>query len=503
MKNHPLSFYALFFMVLMLIAKVSGILFKIVLAKAVTPYEYGLITFIVIALPNLFMKITNLCFPTMVSHSSKGRKYFRFSIAYAFFSLFFITMFILLFNESFFNFLNLPYDNQWINLFIAFMLVLFAKSLLYNISGLLRGARKYSDPMAIRVIPPLTRFLFVLILVYALDIKNFVSILLIAASAELIFLIFIAVKNREFIFNSLKQTTPLTKNMVLFGILILLVADIGAITEGIIKVIIMHSMGVELQAYFDVSLTLVSIIGFASMTLFFYMIPEATSESSSINGKKNKREHKDLYKSNELKDMTRALFAFLILCVIVICFYADLFVKLLFSEYYLPAADYVYILAVGFIALFIQQIVTFLHLSEISLTENREGIKKQFIFLIVTLILLMSFPFVAAAIVKKLGFLGAYVSTTLFWVLYAVITIIYFKDFSSIRVLLHRFQFLALASIVLIILNYFFNSLELSLIYNIIVICISMGVYIGLLFLTGYLNRKLITDTLNLVKKKI
>ncbi len=60
--DRNLSFYALFYVGSLVLMRLCGIITKIILARAITPFEYGIIMLIVITLPAIFQLGTNFCF---------------------------------------------------------------------------------------------------------------------------------------------------------------------------------------------------------------------------------------------------------------------------------------------------------------------------------------------------------------------------------------------------------------------------------------------------------
>jgi hypothetical protein len=67
----------------LVLMRVCGILAKILLARSITPFEYGLITLVVLALPGAMQLVTQFCFFDILGHATEGRKYFGFSLIYA------------------------------------------------------------------------------------------------------------------------------------------------------------------------------------------------------------------------------------------------------------------------------------------------------------------------------------------------------------------------------------------------------------------------------------
>ena len=103
-----LSFYTFFYLFSLDVDEGSGIIAKILLARSITPYEYGLITLFVIALPGTFQIITNFCFFDILGHATEGKKYFGFSLIYGTVTTFIIALFFSCFTRQSFSFLIYP-----------------------------------------------------------------------------------------------------------------------------------------------------------------------------------------------------------------------------------------------------------------------------------------------------------------------------------------------------------------------------------------------------------
>ena len=77
-----LSYYTFYYFMSLVLMRGGGILAKILLARSITPYEYGLITLFVIALPGMFQNITTFCFYDVLGHATEGKKYLGFALKY-------------------------------------------------------------------------------------------------------------------------------------------------------------------------------------------------------------------------------------------------------------------------------------------------------------------------------------------------------------------------------------------------------------------------------------
>ena len=469
--KRTLSFYTLFFIACMGIMRLSGVLSKIVMARYITPYEYGLITLVVISLPAMFQYFTNFCMHDLLSHSKEGKNHFAFSIMYSLIASSLVAIVIFVFHERFFSFLNLPLD-IWKILFVAFFITLFPTSILVDMTGLFRGLKKYSLTSIIASLPSVLKLCLVLIAIYLLHITDFIAILAIFAVSSMIALLIVLIRYQKPVFSSLRSFNLPSKRIFFFGSSVFIVGMFGGLSQTLSKLVISHDLGIVWQGYFDVSLTLVAILSFAFAAMGFISIPEAT-------GAENKEEI--FFGRGELGDVVRGLFAFLTFGIILLYFYSIQFVELLFGHEYIAAADYVAILAIGYIFLFIQQFLAYMNVS-----FQNPGEYKTLIF--ATIIVLALFPLVTHAFILFMGFAGAYISLTLFLIIYAVITILCSKDLSPLRALSHRIDRLLISSAITFIFIYFFATS-----YFLYGIVASSCVFAFLIFSLRYLDKELIS----------
>ena len=452
------------------VMRLSGVLSKIVMARYITPYEYGLITLVVISLPGMFQYFTNFCMHDLLSHSKEGKNYLGFSIIYSLITSLLVAIVIFVFHERFFTFLNLPL-NMWKILFIAFFIALFPLGILVDVTGLFRGLKKYSLTSIIASLPSVLKLCLVLIAIYLLRITDFITILAIFAVSSMIALIIVLIRYQKPIFSSLHSFNLPSRKIFFFGSSVFIVSLFGGLIQIFSKIVVSHDLGIVWQGYFDVSLTLVAILSFAFAAMSFISIPEATSAE-------NKEEM--LFNRGELGDVVRGLFSFLIFCVILLYFYSVQFVEILFGHEYIAAADYVVILAIGYIFLFIQQFLAYMNVS----FQNPREYKS---LIIATLVCLVIFPLVTHAFILFMGFSGAYVSLALFLIIYTVITILCSKDLSPLHALSHRIDRLLISSAVTFIFLYFFAAS-----YFLYGIVASSCIFAFLVFSLGYLDKELI-----------
>jgi hypothetical protein len=137
----------------------------------------------------------------------------------------------------------------------------------------------------------------------------------------------------------------------------------------------------------------------------------------------------------------------------------------------------VFILAIGYIFLFVQQFLAHLNIS------FSHGVRDYKLFIIITLICLVISPFITYFFIRLFGFLGAYLSSTLSLFIYTVATIIYSNDRSPLFTLLRNR--LIIASLITFFLLYF---LKLSLLYGLLA---STCIYVLLIFSLGYVSKEL------------
>ena len=453
----------------MLIMRLSGLLSKIVVARYILPYEYGILTLITISLPNMFQYITNFCLYDILSHSKEGRNYFGFAILFTLTGATIIVFGVFAFHEAFFNFLNLPLDS-WKILFLAFTLFFVPTVIIGDIIGLYRGLKKYAKASILSSLPPILKLSLILIIVCILGYEDFIAALMIFAIPPLIALFITLIKDREIIISSLNFTVP-SKKIFLFGTSIFVVNLFGGLNQIFNKIVVSHDLGVVWQGYFDVSLTLVAILSFPLVAMQFVSVPEATSAENEG----------ETLTHGDLKEVVRGLFSFLVFCTILLCFYDKEFVELLFGHKYIAAADYVPILAVGYIFLFVQQFLAYINVSSRDPKEYKP-------LMYVTLICLVASPLVTHALIKLVGFMGAYVSFTSFLIVYTTATILSSPDLSPVRALFHKIDGLVIASIVTFLFLYVFR---VSFFCGVV---LSSIIFTLLIFSLKYLDKRLVLE---------
>ncbi len=472
-----LSFYTLFYVGSLVLMRFCGIITKIVLARAITPFEYGIITLVVITLPAIFQLATNFCFFDILGHASEGRKYFGFSLVYGIFATAGVGLVLFLFPAQICSFLNIPID-MYPFLFSMLIVVLVSVTLSVDIMGLLRGEKKHSLAAAISAAPGVLRLGLILIAVSVLMITDFDILFILFAIPPLIVLLFAIFRKAKTVIGSLHSIQIPSRKILVFGFSVYVIGIWITLCQNLNKIVISHDLGIEYQAFFDVSLTLAAVITFFSSALYMISVPESTGvkDKSLI-----------LTRRGGLGDIGRLLFAMTLFCVLILIFYAKELIILLFSADYAPAGDYVLLIAVGYVFIFIQQFVAYVNVS------FYEKSTKPFVY--ITVISLLVFPFFSHLLIGYFGFLGAYLAFIVILVIYCLATILVSQDIEPLRVLFHRVGYLILSFAVAFFLLYFG---QMSLIPGVVVSSLLFG---GLIFATRYLDPSIILDLIGKSKK--
>lgn len=476
-KKKTLLFYSVLFILFAVLQRGAGILAKILLARAITPYEYGIITLVAVSLPGLFQLATNLNFYYILSHSEKGSEYFGFTLFYSVLITIFLSIALFFFSKDFFGYLNLPLE-RWKLLYMVIIISIFSLCITIDIQGLLTGLRVYSLPGVIMALPSLSRLVLIMCLIYS-DIYSFKLIILIFALANAIPLVFILLsKQIRSYFGSIKKIVIPSKKMFAFSGALFIVGSFSTLGQYIIKIVISHELGIEWQAYYDVSLTLASILTFAIGTMSFVSIPEATNSDT-----------KAIYKQGGLMDVTRGLFSLLVFLTIILFFYSDYIVAKIFSKDYAIGSEYVFILAIGYLFLFVQMFLANLNLSFTK--KSNDYIKLT----IITLFLTPFFFFLTEFLILffrdygfENGFIGAYFSYTILLIIYTLLTIYFSRDLTPLKILFHKIEGLLSAILITFAMLYFWDPPPL------IGMIVSGILFAVAIFLSGYLNKEMIME---------
>jgi len=479
-----LTFYSALFFLLLLLQRGSGVLIKIVLANGITPYEYGLISFVALSLPAMLQFITNFNFANILSHSVEGKKYFGFTIVATLIMVFSLSIILWVVKDLFFEYLNLPQEG-WNFYYFVIIISLLSVGILADFIGLYTGLKLYALPGILATIPTIVRLLVIIYLIYTGVTSTFIILLVFALSNIVpLLLMFISHEQRKYL--SLITTIHIPdRKIFVFGAAVFIIGAYPSIGQYIVKIVLSHEIGILWQGYYDVSLTLASLIMFALGTISYISIPEATDSNEN-----------DIYKLGGLADVTRGFFALTILFVIVLYFYSDYLVILLFSENYLAGARYVFILAIGFLFLYIQ---TFLANLNLSFTKD---IKDYIVLGLMPIILLPFFFFLTQFMIIFFhekgydnGFLGAYISYTVLLIVLTLATVLYCKNRTPIRILFHKIDRMIISIAVTFLFITYFNPSPIA------------GIISGSLLFTflaagtGYINKTMILEVFSSTKK--
>lgn len=464
-----LSFYTLFFILSLAVMKLSGVISKILVARYITPYEYGMITLTTISLPAMFFYFTNFCLHDLLSNSKKGRNYFGFAFTYSLVVSLIFGLFVFILYKPFFNFLNLPLSN-WGLLYLAFFVALVSGSILNVITGLFRGLKLYSSTSIIASLPAILKLLLLIALLILLKNLDFTRAILVFSFSSLITLMFVLTYHRKTIFGNFKLIRP-DREILYFGSSIYLLGLFGGMSQTISKVVVSHDLGVVWQGYFDASLTVISVLSFAFASMSFISIPEATSSAS--------REEL-LYESGRLGDVVRALFAFLILGIMLLCIYPSQFVELLFGKDYAVSSRFLPILAIGYVFLYIQQFVAYLNVSYQKPSEYRSLVIATVICLLFLVVSVHNFTIL-------MGILGTYSVLTTFYFVYLLVTLKLSKDTSPALIFVRKIHRLVIATVITGVIGHF--ALFSNFVYDVLFISI---IFTLLIFVTGYLRIDLV-----------
>lgn len=472
-----LAFYSILFLVLLMVQRGAGVLTKIVLANSITPYEYGLIILIAVTIPSIFQLFSNLNFYQILSHSTRGKDFFGFSIIVSCALMFFISIFLILFSEPFFIYLNVPTENE--SLFIIVVLItMWSTGVLVDFQGLYTGLKQYSLPGLILTLPSIIR----LIALVSLILTNIISleiVLLVFALSNLVPLIYIlAISRAAEIIQMIKNIKIPDKKILAFGTTIFMISSFSVIGQYLVKIVLSHELGLEWQGYFDVSLTLIAFIVFGLSTIGYVSVPEATSNEKT-----------KLYQEGGLADIARMFFAFALIMTIVLYFYADFIVILLFSIDYLPAAEYAILLAIGSIFLI------FLVFNASVNIAHAKTLKDYCVFLIPTLLFVPLFFILSQVFIRLLqahqygnGFLGAYLSYTGILIANTLITFYLTKDRQPVKSLFIKFERLVISLFITALAVVLLNPNPLLGIF------LTLILFTLLIFSTGYLNKSIIME---------
>jgi len=473
-----LSFYAFFYLGSLIFMRGCGILAKILLARSITPYEYGLMTLLIIALPGTFQIITNFCFFDILGHSVEGKKYFSFALIYGTISTLIIALFFLIFHHAIFQFLNIP-PELWVLWCSVLFGVLISVTLGGVITGILRGERSHSLAASYSAAPSIFRLFFIIAAIYVLGITDFYQILLIFALPPIVALIPVLIYKRKSISASLHSISIPDRKILMFGFSFFILNAWVSLGQNINSVVISHELGIVWQGYFDVSMSLVAVISFFSSAIYLLAAPETTANSNTSD---------TLHKRGGFADIGRLLFSMCLLCVLIIYFYSHQLIGILFSSNYSPAGDYLIIVAIGYTVLFIQQYCAYL-----SISSEKEGFST---LTLLTVVCIVSFPFLTYIMIRTFQFIGAYLAMTSLILIYTIITVLIIKDKTPLKLLFSKVDRLALSFAGTFLILYF---LRFPLFTGLIISSVS---FLIMIVLFGYVDKSMLTDLISVIKKK-
>lgn len=469
--KRQLSFYALIFMFSLVFMRLSGVLAKVIIARSITPYEYGMITLIALSLPSFLQIFGNFSLYDMLSHSKYGKKYLGFSLVFTTAVLTVIFGFMFFFHNEIFPLLGLPIES-WEVTFLVLTISVLPLCILTDYMGFYRGIKNYSLPTMMSTIPAILRLVFVALAVYVFNVTDYRSILLAFALPSLVTLLYYIPRTWKELSGHIRNFQFPSKEVLAFSISLFVIGIFISSNYSITKIVISSTLGVEWQGYFDVSLTLVSLLTFFSVTFHYIVIPEATGDESGTG--------EFLSRPGGLIDVTKLLFAYLIFSVIIIHFYSDSLVKILFSEDYVMAAEYTTLLAVSQVFIFIQRFVAYYNISTAKKISHEKPL------LIFTAAFMLALPVFTLVMINTFGFSGAYTSVIIFSVGYTIVTVALSKSKTALYALFRGSWKMALSAFVVFVM---IQVLGLQLIEGVI---LSLLVYTGILLLSGYMRKDMI-----------
>jgi len=235
--------------------------------------------------------------------------------------------------------------------------------------------------------------------------------------------------------------------------------------------VISHNLGIEWQGYFDVSLTLAALLTFFSSALYNISIPESTGATDK----------KDIFsKKGGLGDIGRLFLSMSFLFVLVIYFYSEQIIEILFSADYAPSGDYLIIIVIGYVFLYVQQFIAFTNISLSERTSNK--------FVTIILLSLIVYPFFTHYMMEYFGFMGAYASSTIIIIAYTFTTYIYAKEKFPMILLLQGFEKLVLSIIITFFIIYLFKP---PFVFGSIFLS---TIYVASLFILRYLDKDIFAE---------
>jgi O-antigen/teichoic acid export membrane protein len=379
--------------------------------------------------------------------------------------------------DQFFAYLNLPKEG-WDLFYFIIIISLLTVGILSNIIGLYTGLKIYALPGILGTLPTIVRLLVIICLIF-LGITSLPIILAVFALSGVVplLLVFLSREQRKYL--SLISSIQIPDRKIFaFGTAVFIIGAYSSIGQYIVKIVLSHEIGVLWQGYYDISLTLASLIMFALGTVSYISIPEATNPDK-----------KGIYQKGGLADVTRGFFALAVLFVLLLYFYSDYLVMILFSENYLIGAKYVFILAIGFLFLYIQTFLANLNLS------FSQDIRDYVMLGVMPLVLLPFFFFLTQFLIVFTqergydnGFIGAYISYTLLLIILTLVTIAYCRDRTPIRLIFHKIDRMILSIVITALFIVLVHPSPLAGIIGATIL------FVTLVAVTGYVNKTMILE---------
>ncbi|MBN1194608.1 MAG: hypothetical protein JXA08_04590 [Methanomicrobiaceae archaeon] len=340
-----------------------------------------------------------------------------------------IAVLLVLGSDAILGFLNIPADQRGL-LVAVLLVVLLSVTLAAIIMGMFRGQKNHSLAASVSVAPSVLRLFFIIGAVYLFGITDFHFILWIFALPPLFVLLGTLIWKWGSIAASLRSVVIPGKEIFLFGFSAFIINSWMTLSQHVNRIVISHDLGIVWQGYFDVSLTVAAIITFFTSALYFVSIPESTGiqDRSAL-----------FTREGGLGDVGRILLAMTLFFLIVIYFYGQPLIYLLFSADYAPAGDYLFIISAGYALLFVQQYLAY---SSISLSSDT-----PVTFLLISTVSIITFPFISHGMILLFGFGGAYMASAVAIAVYTAFTIYSMHDRTPLRALIARIDRLVLACI--------------------------------------------------------
>jgi len=323
-----------------------------------------------------------------------------------------------------YSYLNLSTEHADLYSF-TILFTLGSLTLLTDLQGLFAGMKDYSTTGVVLALPSLARVSLIALLALTHIATLQTAILAYALSSVIPFFVFMLIPRYRGVFREVREIKLPSWQMMAFGASLVIVTSVPILGQSLAKVAISHKIGVLWQGYFDVSLTLTSLLIFSIGTLGLISLPESTTGDIKSIGKKG-----------GLVDVSRLLLSFTVLAGILLSIYSRDIVVFLFSSDFITAAAYVPVLVIAYIALFFLLFLVNINLATAHTT------REFLVPTVISLVILPLFFFSAEWLIDVFkeagmgnGLVGAYISYTLLVVILTVTLILFTHDRSPLRYL--------------------------------------------------------------------